>query len=499
MGQQTWIQVIDWTIRHLSITYLTFPSELVMLRIQFLCWNAQAWAYSCQPWCRGADVLLMVPGHDEQPPQRGIHEWVAKHCQAPRVLRRPTSAASVTLTSEGSFRLSWRGAAPGKCGWALTSTGDATCETRVLHSSGSPAERFLRKSAEEQRTTIYRQTWAGAAEEAGSASLTRSRAQVHDSWRFLHHIAQWNDWLGRSSSRASVTGKYRRCIWEVVSASGKLAGSTGQLGPRTNKSSNASLTWTSNLCISWLNLSRNLKAATRRGPTTAAMTLRKRGWYLMVCSSLSKVSDHALPEALPEVQAKLQQQRLVGGSSSGGSRATKELDCWTPLSHSGSLTGAAPTECKVKIPEAAKPHIAVRLTPEIWLPLEPSWQRYFSMCRASYQWVTCWSSMFAQFHRLENTLRCESLTCSTWWMKIHPKSTLSVTFQQSLSGIRLKRYIVSFLKSCTWQWRPTRLCPLETWKPCRTGQQTAETQHQTDGTTMGKKAGQNLQFWWFIT
>lgn len=52
--------------------------------------------------------------------------------------------------------------------------------------------------------------------------------------------------------------------------------------------------------------------------------------------------------------------------------------------------------------------------------------------------VTCWSTMFAQFHRLENTLRCESLTCSTWWMKIHPKSTLSVTFQQSLSGIRLK-------------------------------------------------------------
>ena len=82
---------------------------------------------------------------------------------------------------------------------------------------------------------------------------------------------------------------------------------------------------------------------------------------------------------------------------------------------------------------------AVRLTSEIWLP-EASWQRYFSMCRASYQWVTCWSTMFAQFHRLENTLRCESLTCSTWWMKIHPKSTLSVTFQQSLSGIRLKRY-----------------------------------------------------------
>ena len=87
MGQQTWIQVIDWTwLGHLSIT---FPSQLVMLRIQFLCWNAQAWAYSCQPWCPGADVLLMVPGqHDAQPTQRGIHEWVAKHCQAPRVLRR---------------------------------------------------------------------------------------------------------------------------------------------------------------------------------------------------------------------------------------------------------------------------------------------------------------------------------------------------------------------------------------------------------------------------
>ena len=227
-----------------------------MLRIQFLCWNAQAWAYSCQPWCPGADVLLMVPGqHDEQPTQRGIHVG----SQALPSTKSPTSAASVTLTlARSSSGKMWLGSHKHRRGKRLKSSP----ETRVLHSSGSPAERFQRERA--QRRGAPQST---PAEEAGSTSLTRSRAQVHDSWRFLHHIAQWNDWLGRSSSRASVTGKHRRCIWEFVSASGKLAGSTGQLGPRTNKSSNASLTWTSNLCTSWLTLSRNLKAATRRGPT----------------------------------------------------------------------------------------------------------------------------------------------------------------------------------------------------------------------------------------
>ena len=160
----------------------------------------------------------MVPGqHDEQPTQRGIHVG----SQAPPSTKSPTSAASVTLTlARSSSGKMWLGSHKHRRGKRLKSSP----ETRVLHSSGSPAERFQRERA--QRRGAPQST---PAEEAGSTSLTRSRAQVHDS--------------------------------------GKLAGSTGQLGPRTNKSSNASLTWTSNLCTSWLTLSRNLKAATRRGPT----------------------------------------------------------------------------------------------------------------------------------------------------------------------------------------------------------------------------------------